>query len=60
MTERFVAIALLTQSELQGLGRAFHHAWPIEEAQSSFDDLLRAIDEADRATGPTPEDPPRQ
>ena len=45
---RIVAIALLTQPELEGLGRAFRRAWPIEEARSSSEDLLKAIDEADR------------
>ena len=47
VAERIVAVALLTQPELQGLGAAFDRAWPIEEAPC-FTGLLQAIDEADR------------
>jgi hypothetical protein len=47
MTERIVAVGLLTRHELQRLGPAFDRAWPVEEAPS-FNELLRAIDEADR------------
>ena len=48
MPERIVAIGLLTSPELNALGKAFDRAWPIEKATSAFDDLLRAVDEADR------------
>ena len=47
MTDRIVAVCLLTRHELQLLGPAFDRAWPVEEAPA-FNELLRAIDEADR------------
>jgi hypothetical protein len=47
MQERIVAVGLLTQRDLNLLGPAFEHAWPVGEAPS-FNELLRAIDEADR------------
>ena len=47
MTERIVAVGLLTKQDLSMLGPTFDRAWPVEEAPS-FNELLRAIDEADR------------
>jgi hypothetical protein len=47
MNERIVAIGLLTKRDLTLLGPAFDRAWPVEEAPE-FDDLIRAVDEADR------------
>ena len=47
MTERIVAVGLLTKQDLNMLGPTFDRAWPVEEAPS-FNELLRAIDEADR------------
>ena len=47
MFERIVAVGLLTQRDLNLLGPTFERAWPIEEAPS-FDELLRAIDEAEQ------------
>jgi hypothetical protein len=47
MTERIVAVGLLTQQDLKMLGPAFDRVWPVEQAPS-FNELLRAIDEADR------------
>lgn len=47
MQERIVAIGLLTTQDLGLLGPAFDRAWPVEEAPS-FNELLRAIDDADR------------
>lgn len=47
MNERIVAVGLLTRHDLSVLGPAFDRAWPVEEAPS-FNELLRAIDEADR------------
>jgi hypothetical protein len=44
--ERIVAVGLLTRQDLSVLGPAFDRAWPVEEAPS-FNELLRAIDEAD-------------
>jgi len=46
MSERIVAIGLLTKRDLKLLGPTFDRAWPVEEA-SEFDDLVRAIDEAE-------------
>jgi hypothetical protein len=47
MQDRIVAVGLLTQQDLNLLGPAFERAWPVEDAPS-FDELLRAIDDADR------------
>jgi hypothetical protein len=56
MQGRIVAVGLLTQQDLNLLGPTFERAWPVEEVPA-FDQLLRAIDEADRkleaAAGPT-------
>ena len=46
MTERIVAVGLLTRQDLNLLGPAFDRVWPVEEAPA-FNELLRAIDEAD-------------
>lgn len=54
MSERIVAIALLTERDLNLLGPAFERAWPIEEAPA-FSELLRAIDEADKKLQRKPE-----
>ena len=47
MSERIVAVGLLTQQELNLLGPTFNRIWPVEEAPA-FNELLRAIDHADR------------
>ena len=47
MDERIVAVGLLTRRDLSLLGPTFDRVWPVEEAPS-FDELVRAIDEADR------------
>jgi hypothetical protein len=47
MQERIVAIGLLTRRDLNNLGPTFDRAWPVEEAPA-FNELLRAIDDADR------------
>lgn len=47
MRERIVAVGLLTQQDLNMLGPTFERAWPVEEVPA-FDELLHAIDEADR------------
>ena len=47
MQERIVAVGLLTQGDLNVLGPTFSRIWPVESAPS-FNELLRAIDEADR------------
>lgn len=48
MHNQIVAVGLLTQRELQLLGPTFDRIWPVEEVPH-FHELLRAIDEADRA-----------
>jgi hypothetical protein len=47
MHERIVAVGLLTRRDLNLLGPTFDRAWPVEEAPA-FNELLRAIDDADR------------
>lgn len=47
MQERIVAVGLLTRRDLSLLGPTFDRVWPVEEAPS-FDELVRAIDEADQ------------
>lgn len=47
MNDRIVAVGLLTRRDLNMLGPTFDRAWPVEEAPA-FNELLRAIDEADR------------
>ena len=47
MHERIVAVGLLTRRDLSLLGPTFDRAWPVEEAPA-FNELLRAIDDADR------------
>ena len=49
-----VAVGLLTQRDMDGLGAGFRNAFPISDA-TDFEDLLRAID---RATSTAPRDPP--
>ena len=46
MNERIVAVGLLTRRDLDLLGPTFNRVWPVEDAPS-FNQLLRAIDEAD-------------
>ena len=46
-SQRIVAVALVTESELKLLGAAFDRAWPVEDTPC-FSGLLQAIDEADR------------
>jgi hypothetical protein len=45
--ERIVAVALLTESDLNMLGPTFTRAWPVEDAPM-FGELLREIDKAER------------
>ena len=57
MNERIVAVGLLTQRDLIALGPTFARIWPVEKAPS-FNELLRAIDEADaelKRAAPRPE-----
>jgi hypothetical protein len=45
---QIVAIGLLTQHELELLGHGFDRAFPIDN-ELVFEDLLQAIDDAERA-----------
>lgn len=45
--DRIVALALLTDDDVSRLGSNLKRLWPVDES-SSFDDLLVAIDNADR------------
>src|SRR5690349_24087404 len=57
MQERIVAVGLLTQSDLNLLGPTFQRAWPVEDAPTSFQGLLFAIDEAERKLQEKPQRP---
>jgi hypothetical protein len=46
MPDRIVAVGLLTRRDLDVLGPTFDRIWPVEAAPH-FNELLRAIDEAD-------------
>lgn len=45
---QIVAIGLLTQGDLDALGQGFDRAFPLDD-ELVFEDLLQAIDEAERA-----------
>ena len=47
MSDRIIAVGLLTRRDLDVLGPTFDRVWPVEEAPH-FNELLRAIDDADR------------
>src|SRR3954453_6995288 len=47
MSERIVAVGLLTRRDLEVLGPTFDRIWTVEEAPQ-FNELLKAIDSADR------------
>ena len=50
MSERIVAVGLLTNRDLKVLGPTFDRIWPVEDAPH-FHELLRAIDDADKKLG---------
>ena len=60
MPKGIVAVGLLTRADLERLGDQFTRCFPVSE-DLSFDDLLRAIDEAEATIGtprpPTPSSP---
>ena len=58
MQDRIVAVGLLTKRDLNLLGPTFDRVWPVEEAPS-FNELLRAIDDADRKLQASPPQPTR-
>ena len=45
---RILALVPTGNPELGRVQAALERAWPLEKVPSSFDDLLKAIDEADR------------
>ena len=45
--DRIVAVGLLTEFDLNRLGDTFTRLWPVDDVPC-FDELLQAIDEADR------------
>ena len=47
-SSQIVAIGLLTQRDLDALGQGFDRAFPLDD-ELVFEDLLHAIDEAERA-----------
>ncbi|MCD2322975.1 hypothetical protein LQ953_02965 [Sphingomonas sp. IC-56] len=47
--DRIVAVGLLTTRDLERLGSGFRRCFPVSDDQK-FEDLLRAIDEADAQT----------
>jgi hypothetical protein len=57
MPERIVAVGLLTSRDLKVLGPTFDRIWPVEEAPH-FNELLRAIDQADRTLERNLDNPP--
>jgi len=52
--ERIVAVGLLTQREVELLGHGFSRLWPVDDTPC-FQDLLQAIDDADRELSQLPE-----
>jgi len=47
--EHIVAVGLLTNRDLERLGSGFKRCFPVSD-DSKFEDLLRAIDDADAAS----------
>ena len=50
--DRIVAVGLLTERDLAILGQGFRRAYPLNQGHD-FDELLHAIDEAERIGRPT-------
>ena len=50
---KIVAVGLLTQPELDLLGRSFTRLWEVDQAPC-FEELIEAIDRADRELCPEP------
>jgi len=48
-----VAIGLLTQEDVRRLGENFSRLFPVPR-DGAFDDLIKAIDEAERQRNPPP------
>lgn len=56
--DKIIAVGLLTKRDVRLLGPTFDRLWPVEDAPD-FDDLLRAIDDADRKRCERPAGPGR-
>jgi hypothetical protein len=50
MDKNIVAIAFLTESNLRAIGKNLERIYPIDSAPA-FEDLLAALDEAERRVG---------
>jgi hypothetical protein len=53
--KRIVAVALLTEEDVDLLGPMFNRIWPVEDAPH-FYELLEAIDKAEEASPTTSKD----
>jgi hypothetical protein len=51
--DHIVAIGLLTQEDVRRLGENFSRLYPVPR-DGAFDDLIKAIDKADRRREPQP------
>jgi hypothetical protein len=51
--DHIVAIGLLTQDDVRRLGENFSRLFPVPR-DGAFDDLIKAIDEAERQKNPPP------
>ena len=51
--DHIVAIGLLTQEDVRRLGENFSRLFPVPR-DGAFDDLIKAIDEAERQRNPPP------
>lgn len=52
--DRIVAVGLLTEFDLNRLGDTFTRLWPVDDVPC-FEELLAAIDEADRQLQANPQ-----
>lgn len=52
MSDRIVAVGLLTARDLEVLGSGFRRVFPVDQ-NTEFEDLLRAIDRAVEGAGGT-------
>ena len=57
--DRIIAVGLLTEFDLNRLGDTFTRLWPVDDVPC-FEELLEAIDEADRQLQAAPQIPTRE
>lgn len=57
--DRIIAVGLLTEFDLNRLGDTFTRLWPVDDVPC-FEELLAAIDEADRQLQAAPQMPTRE